>query len=482
MRRIRSLWGRPRRAGRLAPAWLAFLPAMLVACASVPDRPAAATFQAPGSTQTAFAAAAAEWPTDRWWTAYGDAQLNTLIDEALTASPTLVEAQARLRAAEAGSAAARAAAGPRINANANVVAQEQSQNAGIPAAFVPNGYEGFGRATLDFSYELDFWGRNRAAIAAAASQTRASAADLAQARLVLSTAVAAAYADLARLNAERDIAQRALDVRTQTVDLVAQRVKTGLDTMGEQRQAEAGPPLARADIAALDEATAQTRNRIAALLGAGPDRGLAVSLPTQPSLKGFGLPQTLSADLIGRRPDLVAARWRADAAAARTKEARAAFYPNINLVAFVGTTALGLDNLVDAGSRIGSAGPALSLPLFDSGRLGANLSRADAERDGAVAAYNATLTEALREIADVAASERALTTRLDETRTALAASEDAYRIARQRYEGGLATYQTVLIAEDAVLAQRRAVAALESRRFTLDVALVRALGGGFKDS
>lgn len=469
---------------RVRPSLAAGLAAVLAACASVPDRTPAAAAQTPESlvsTQSLQAASAA-WPATDWWRAYNDPQLTGLIDEALAHSPTLAEAQARLRAANAARAARAGAAGPSVALNAVANEQERSQNAGVPTAFIPSGYTDFGHATLDFSYELDFWGRNRAAIAAATSQARAVSADAAQARLTLSTAIAATYADLARLFAERTIAERALQVRTETAQLVARRVSVGLDNLGAQRQAEAGPPNARAELAALDEAIAQTRNRLASLLGAGPDRGLSITAPAQPQLQAFGLPDNLSANLIGRRPDLVAARWRVEAANASTREAHAAFYPNINLVAFLGTEAVGLDNLVSSGSRIGSIGPAISLPIFESGRLGANLQRADAERDAAVADYDATLIEALREVADAAASERALAARLSESRTALAANEDAYRIARQRYDGGLSTYQAVLLAEDAVLTQRRVVADLESRGFVLDVALVRALGGGFTAS
>jgi NodT family efflux transporter outer membrane factor (OMF) lipoprotein len=431
------------------------------------------------TSSQSFAAPETAWPQSDWWRGYNDPQLSALIDEALQNSPSLAEAQARLRAAGAEADAARASAGANLILNAGAVEQKESYNNGIPAAFVPQGYNDYGQATLNFSYELDFWGRNRAAIAAAASQARAAEAEAAEARLMLSTEIASAYADLARLSAERDIAASSLNVRTQTAQLVARRVESGLDNRGEQRQAEAGPPAARAQIAALDEALAQTRNRLAALLGAGPDRGLAITAPAQPTLIAFGLPANLSADLIGRRPDIVAARWRVEAASHRTDQAQASFYPNVNLAAFIGIQSLGLNNLTASGSDVGSVGPALSLPIFDSGRLQANLHRADAERDEAVAAYNAALTEALHQVADVAASERALSTRLTETRAALAADEDAYRIAQQRYGGGLTNYQTVLIAEDALLAQRLAVADLQSRNFALDVALVRALGGGF---
>ena len=478
-----SPWGRtspvaPSPAGRAAIVAAALL---LPACASLPARTPAAEARAVDSfaADQALAGPEAAWPEDSWWRAFGDPQLDQLIVEALENAPSLAEAQARLRAAEAATGAARAGAGPDVTLNASVQERKQSYNTGIPADFVPQNYNEYARATLDLSYAIDFWGRNRRAIAAAASDARAAAAENAQTRLMLAAAIADTYAQLARLYAERDIAAQSLDVRSQTVDLVARRVRNGLDTQGELRQAEAGPPTARADLAALDEDIAVTRFRIAALMGAGPDRGFSIARPAIANIAAFGVPSHLAADLIGRRPDLVAARWRAEAASDRVGVAHAAFYPNVNLVAFIGLESLGLESFADSGSDIGAIGPAISLPVFDSGRVRANLRRADAERDAAIASYNQTLTEALGEIAQIVASARALDTRLEETRTALEANEDAYRIARLRYDGGLSTYQDVLISEDRVLAQRRAMAALESRRLILNIALTRALGGGF---
>jgi NodT family efflux transporter outer membrane factor (OMF) lipoprotein len=474
---------KPKRKYALAPA-LAALALALAGCASLPDRSPAAIAETPAHFAAAktFAAPAGAWPSDSWWTAYRDPQLTALIEEGLKASPTLAQAQARMRAAQAGADLARGAAGPALDLNLGAQEQKQSYNSGIPAPFVPHGYQDYGRASLDLSYTFDFWGRNRAAIAAAVSAAKASEAEAAEARLTLSTAIAGAYADLARLYAERAIAQKTLDVRTQNAALALRRFKSGLDNKGEQRQAEAGPPAARAMIASLDEQIAQTRNRLAALIGAGPDRGLTIAPPPDVTTAAFGLPSDLALNLIGRRPDVVAARWRAEASSQRVKEAEAQFYPNVNLAAFIGAQALRLENLTAAGSDIGSVGVAASLPIFHAGALRANVRRTDAERDAAIAAYNGALTEALRDMADVAASERALTTRITETQAALAADEDAYAVARQRFEGGLSNYQTVLIAEDAVLAQRLALADLNSRKFTLDIALVRALGGGFTAS
>jgi NodT family efflux transporter outer membrane factor (OMF) lipoprotein len=273
-----------------------------------------------------------------------------------------------------------------------------------------------------------------------------------------------------------------MDVQGETSRLVQSRVANGLDTLGEQRQAEAEPLQAKADLAAIDEQIALTRNRLAALGGAGPDRGLAIARPAIGVLKPLGLPSQIAAGLVGRRPDVTAARWRAEAAVQSIREAKAEFYPDINLAAFIGVQSLTLQKLTASGSDIGAVGPAISLPIFNGGRLKANLRGAEADRDAAVASYDAAVTEAFRQVADVVASSRALAGELADSRAALAASEDAYRIAKLRYQGGLSTYPAVLLAEQGVLRRRRTVADLDARALALDVELVRALGGGFHAS
>jgi NodT family efflux transporter outer membrane factor (OMF) lipoprotein len=199
-------------------------------------------------------------------------------------------------------------------------------------------------------------------------------------------------------------------------------------------------------------------------------------------LNVFGLPTQLAAELLGRRPDVVAARWRAEAAAKRIGAARAQFYPNVNLAAYIGQQAVFANLLWRPSSQIGSVGPAVTLPIFEGGRLRAQYRGAQADYDVAVAEYDATLVQALQQVADTAAGERALGTRLTESRAALAADEEAYKLTRLRYEGGLTNYQSVLLAEDAVLQARITVADLDARAFTLDVQLVQALGGGYQGS
>jgi NodT family efflux transporter outer membrane factor (OMF) lipoprotein len=461
---------------------LASATVVLGGCALMPRSAAPSqTLRATDSyaTQRSFAAPAAQWPTDEWWRAYGDPQLDALMDQALRDSPTLASAQARVAKAESLAQQAGAALWPRVTANGSVQKSKQSYNQGIPAAFVPQGYNYAPRGTLDFSYEFDFFGRNRAALAAATSEAEAARADAALARLSLSTTLAGAYADFAQLFADRDAAAEAVRIREQSSTLTLRRFTGGLENQGAADQADAGAAAAREQLAALDESIGLTRNRLAALLGAGPDRGLLIERPDVRKLGAFGLPADLQANLIGRRPDIIAARLRAESARQRIRESRAAFYPNINLAAYIGQQSLGLDLFTRAGSSIGAVGPAISLPVFEGGRLRATYRGAIADYDNAVASYNSSVTQALQDVSDAAVSMRALDGRIAESHEALTAAKHAYDIALRRYQGGVATYLEVLTAEDALINNQRTLADLRARAFSLDVALVRALGGGF---
>jgi len=454
----------------------------LAACATMPKGAQAPAPKPPAAyaTSQTFAAPAADWPKLDWWRAYGDPELDALVDEALSGSPTMAQARARIEKARADLGTARAGLFPTLALTSSVYEAKQSYNFGIPPEFVPHHYNDYAQGMLNFNYEFDFWGKNRGAVAAATSEARATAADAAATRLVLSTAVAGAYADLARLYDERDVAERAAQSRQETFDLVARRVTDGADNRSASQQAMANVHTAKANLAEIDENIGLTRDELAALLGEGPDRGLSIARPGAATIKAFGLPPALAADLIGRRPDVVAARWRAEAAAKRIGVAKAQFYPDINLVADIGFEALHVHNFLESGSDVGSIGPAMTLPIFEGGRLRAGLRGAQADYAEAVATYDSTLTQALQEVADAAQSERALGDRLSQSQAALAADEDAYRIARLRYEGGLSDYQSVLLVEDSVLVDRRIVVDLQARAFTLDIQLVKALGGGFQ--
>ena len=475
----------------LRPAFLAtllgagFAATLLGGCA--PDlgpMPQAAPMGSLASAQS-LAAPAADWPTDQWWRAYGDPQLDALEVEALAGSPDLTAAAARVRQAAAAVESDRASRVPQAAVNAQSQTTKQSLNEGFPdtfKSFLPAGWHTQSRATLDLDYDLDLFGANRARIRASAALADAQAADAQAARLQLTTNVAGAYAQFARLFADRDAAVEAVRVRSDTVTLVGQRLRNGLETRGELATAQGGVPEAQAQVDALDRQILVQRHALAALLGAGPDRGLALARPTLPTLPAFGLPSTVTTDLIGRRPDIAFARERARAASLRVKGAKADFYPDIAISGDIGLASLGADKFFQTpDSVIGALGPSLRLPIFSAGRLEGALRARRGEYDEAVAQYDRTLINALRDVADAAAQLQSLGVELNDARLSLAAAEEAYRIARLRYTGGLSPYLNVLTAEGILLNNRRNVADLQAQAAGLDVDLVRALGGGFRD-
>jgi NodT family efflux transporter outer membrane factor (OMF) lipoprotein len=296
----------------------------------------------------------------------------------------------------------------------------------------------------------------------------------------LAAQVVRSYVALARLVAQREVAQRVLAQREEMAALIRQRVQAGLDSTVEQRLGEAALPDARAALEALDEQIRLQRHLLAALSGQAP-QALDALTPALARVQPLRLPDSLGTDLLGRRPDVVAARWRVEAASQDLAQARTRFYPDVRLSAFVGLSALGLDRLIDLDSRSLGAGPALHLPIFEGGQLRAQLQGKSAERDAAIAQYNQTVLDAVREVADAMASQASLQRQHSEQAQALAGVEAAYHLARQRYRAGLGNYLIVLTAETQWLAQRRQAVDLAARSLDTQAALMKSLGGGWVD-
>lgn len=453
---------------------------LLSACAAVPTSSVGAGPKAPSDIAVISSAdAQGQWPVERWWTGYGDAQLSGLIEEALAEAPDMRAAEARARKALAGANLSKADLLPKISGSAAAQVQQQSGNLSFP---LPRDWDDNGRLSLDFSWDIDFWGKNRAAYAAALSSAGAAQAERAQAALALSTGIASHYADLAGLFADRDAAQDGVTVRRRTLDLMTERQANGLENRGAVERAASAHAQALGDMAATDEAIELLRYRIAALMGKGPDRGAAISRPAAIGKAQALLPSDLPLQLLGRRPDIAAARLRLQAAQKNIDVAERSFYPNINLAAFIGLSSLNLSKLFDERSSIGGVGPALGLPIFQGGALRAQYRMSEADYDLAVAQYDQSLAHALGEVASAAKSMAMLETRLTHARAAHEAAAAAHSIANNRYRGGLASSLDVLAAEDALIATRRARAALETRALTLDIDLIRALGGGYQNS
>ena len=415
-----------------------------------------------------------------WWTAFGDATLDGLVERALADSPTLKASQARVERARASVGSAEANRRPQVNGVANVTREHLSENGIFPP---PLGGATFTLSDVQAqaSWDLDLFGRNRAALEAAIGNELAAQADRAAARLVLSTNVVRTYLQLARFETQRDVATRALQQRGETLGLVQQRVQAGIDTNVELRQSEGALPETRQQIEAFDEQIAIARHALAALT-AQPPEALGSLAPRLANLRNVALPVTVPADLLGRRPDIAAARWRIEASLQDVAAARAEFYPNVNLTAFIGLNTIGVSRLLHSGSDEWGVGPAIRLPIFDAGRLRANLRARSADVDVAVETYNGSVLDAVRDAVDQISSLKSIDRQRREQSQASAAAESAYDLATQRYRAGIGTYLTVLTAETNVLQQRRQSADLDARALDTQVVLVRALGGGYADT
>ena len=417
-------------------------------------------------------------PAADWWTALGDAQLDRLVAEAQAGNPNLRVAAARVAKAQAGMDLARANPGPQVGGELDLNRQKFSSNYIYPPP-LGGSVRDMGNLQVGGSWELDFFGKHSGELAAAVGHARAAEVEADAARVLLASNVVRNYLQWARLQDQREVAERTLAQRNQMLTLVQQRVKAGLDNQLEVRQNETGRADTRTSIAALDQQIDASRNALAALLGQ-PRLAVGITAPRLAQFKTLAVPAELSADWLGQRADIAAARWRVQATQGEVQVARAQFYPNINLAGFVGLQSLGFGNLLHGGSLEWGVGPALSLPIFEGGRLRANLRGRTADVDAAIESYNATVIDAMREVADQALALRAVARQQGEQAHAVGAAEGAWDIARQRYGAGLGTYLNVLVAESAVLAQRRQTVDLAAQALLAQVGLAQAMGGGWQ--
>lgn len=453
----------------------ALLLALLAGCASPGLLPTPTAALEPA--QLGLADARLPALDERWWRLWGDDRLEALVERALTSHPRLQAQDARRLRAQAAIGSAEAQDDVQLALNADAMRQRYTAHGLVPPP-VAGSVRNTATVQIGAGIELDFFGRHRAALQAAIGAERAAAADIAATRSWLTAQVVHSHVQLARWLAQRRVTERQLAQRTEMLALVRQRVEAGLDSQVELQQNAAALPDTRGQLAALDEQIMLARHQLAALT-AQPPQALDAYAPDLALPAGLPAAQGASLDLLGRRADLVAARWRVEAATQDVAEARTRFYPDLSLNAFAGFSALGLDQLVDLGSRQYGIGPALRLPLFESGRLRAQLRGKAADLDAAVAAYNSALLDAVQESADAAGTLQSLQRQRQEQAAAQTHAELALDHARQRHQNGLGGQLPALQAETLVLAQQRAAIDLLARELDGRVRLIQALGGGW---
>ncbi|WP_087658444.1 efflux transporter outer membrane subunit [Caballeronia terrestris] len=425
----------------------------------------------------------AGWPSGLWWRVYGDSQLDAWIDRANAGNPTLAIAAARVREANALVGVARSALAPHVDGSLSVTRKGWPENAYYGPGSFNDTTTWNNTAALSLSYDLDLWGRSANATERAVDAAHVRAADARAAQLELEANVVRAYIGLSQDYALLDIARATLDQQQKIADYAQKRLAGGLGTQLEVSQAETPLPEYERQVDIYNEAIDLSRNQLAALAGAGPGAGESLTRPLLSLDKPVGLPSALPAELVGHRPDVVAARWTVAAQARGIDVAKAEFYPNVNLLASVSQMAAGgalLTFLGGSGTGF-SAGPAITLPIFEGGRLRAQLGAASAQYDQAVEHYNGTLIGALKEIADQVVRMRSLDSQLNASGRSVTAASRNYQLAREGYRRGLTDYLNVLVAQTQLLRAQDGEARVRAERLAAYASLQAALGGGLDD-
>lgn len=417
----------------------------------------------------------------QWWRSFGDPQLDRIVTDATAGNPTLAAALARVAQAQAVLGQQRAANGLQATLDAQVQAARLSGRYTIPPPFRGT-VRTVGIAGANLSYDLDLFGRQRAAIEGARASTRAAALDLAAARLAIAGSVTQTYLDLARAEARAGIARRAVATREGSLRLVRSQVRNQLASKVQTTAAETLLVQARAELTRAIGDRALAVDALAVLAGRGPDYAATI-MPTALRLDaGLPLPTAVPADLLGRRADIAAAVARIDAAQAGKQVARRAYYPNINLAAFAGLQAIGLGNLVSLDAGQVSAGPAISLPIFDGGRRRADLAGATAAVDLAIANYNDTVVGAVREAADAIALSGNLARQRVEAAAVVRGFSETNRLNAVRVSAGLDSKLDLVDNDVRLLDAELAQVSLATDAARARVQLLLALGGGWEPS
>lgn len=448
---------------------------LLAGCAAVPHDPPQVAQVQPGTLGLGAQPVALDAD---WWTAFGDPQLDRLITMGLADNPTLAGALGRVRAAEAAVDVRRAEQRPQVTVDGQSTYQRFAERYIYPPPYAGAAWP-ITTVQANLSWNLDLFGRQRAMVAGARASAQAARLDAAAARLTIATSIAQTYVGLARSERLIQVANGFVETRRNALTYVQSRIRNQLASQFELRQAET--LLAEAD-QARTRALAQRDllvHALAALVGRGADFYPQVVAPRlaldAPPRVADGLP----ADLLGRRPDLLAGQARIDAALAGRQVARTDFLPNVNIQALAGFAALGLGNFFDPGARTYGAGPAIHLPIFEGGKLKAQYRSATADLDRAVADYNDAVLGAVRDAADALTQVRSADQDLADQGRVVAGLRETVRLDQVRASTGLGSRLDTIESGFRLLEAEQALVGLQADALSRRIQLIAALGGGF---
>jgi multidrug efflux system outer membrane protein len=451
--------------------------ALCTACAGLPPKPkppvlmqAAPLSEPPG--------AGGDWPAAEWWKQYRDPTLDQLVELALESSPTLAAARARFDTARQSVRIASAESGARLEANGDFSRQRLSDN----GLFSPSllGFNWYNQADLGLqaSYSFDWWGKQRQAVEAAMDTAHASQAERSAAALMLTSSVADSYfgwqTDEARIALARE-RERTLE-RERSISEA--RIRAEIDPKDDQRRADAAVAEVREQVDALEGSAKLRVIELAALAGRTPDQLPELHVRPLPPV-ATALPDGVRIDLLSRRPDIVASRWRVEAAEHGRESARAEFFPDLSVNALIGVQSKDVGTLLSYASRVPGASAAIHLPIFDAGRLKARYGAAQAALGSAVASYRDAVVSAARDVATQASSLAQIEAQSIERRKSLDAAVALATSAAARVRQGIVDPRVELRAADTLIQEKDALLQLDAAAVSADISLKRALGGGY---
>lgn len=425
-----------------------------------------------------LAGPAAPQAPSQWWTAFGDPQLDRIMTDALAGSPTLDAAMARVRRADAIVSSSEGERQPQFTLKGEEQYTRLPENYIIPPPY-GGSRQWVGNVSGNFSWTLDFWGRQASAIRQARASRDAAALDAAAARLALTGTVVQTYVELYRVERRIEIARASLRDRTESLKLTQVRVRTQLASRLDERSVDTLVAQANQALVRAEGQRDLTVHALAALAGRGADYHATIGATKLALAGALPLPDVLPADLLARRPDILAAKARIEAAAQGREVARKAFYPNINLLGLVGFQALGLGNMVDWGSRTASGGAAFDLPILDGGKRKADYRGATADLDVAVADYNDDVLGAVRDAADAITRVDSARKDLAQQRAVLGGLSETDRLNQVRVRSGLDSRLDTIESGIRLLEAQLGVADLEADNAIRRVQLLVAVGGDF---
>ncbi|MCX6856970.1 MAG: efflux transporter outer membrane subunit [Verrucomicrobia bacterium] len=419
---------------------------------------------------------------DQWWTLFKNSTLNGLVERALLYNQDLASAEARVATAKAMLGVERAAWFPQLSMDNRAAYEQLSANSiganlppGVP---LPSLERDRHQAFLNLNYEVDLWGKVRRSVEASKARETASVDNLAAQRLVVAAEVSRSFFQIASLDTQEHVLQETIALRQESLSLQQSRFQGGLANEMDVARSRTELELAKNDKINIERQRGNAENALAVLCGELPSSfRLAKShhLPSPPRIS-TGVPSTL----LQRRPDIRAAEQAMREANANVGVAKANFYPAFSLVGNGGLESVGAEDFIEWKSRTANIGPQLSIPIFQGGRLRGNMRSAQAKHQESVAAYRQSILTALGEVENAMLDVNAYGRQRAAVSAAVAASQETSKLARLRYEKGLASYFEVVDADRTVLTTRLLQAQLDGQRLTATVQMIRALGGGWK--